>query len=47
MKLFARTNKETTQSRIRSVHNMLLTQGLGGTLEYLCTFSVFSVLSEA
>jgi hypothetical protein len=27
--------------------NMLLTCGIGGTLEYLCTFSVFSVLSEA
>ena len=47
MKLFAKDNKEVAQSSFRSIRNMLLTQGLGGTLEYFCTFSVFSVLSEA
>lgn len=44
MKLFAKDNKEVAPGSIR---NMLFTQGLGGTLEYFCTFSVFSVLSEA
>jgi hypothetical protein len=47
MKLFAKDNKEVTQNSFRSIRNMLFTQGLGGTLEYFCTFSVFSVLSEA
>ncbi len=47
MKLFAKDNKEVTHNSLRSIRNMLLTQGLGGTLEYFCTFSVFSVLSEA
>jgi len=28
-----------------SIRNLLFTQGIGGTLEYFCTFSVFSVLS--
>lgn len=30
----------------RSIVDMLLTCGIGGTLDYLCTFSAFSVLSE-
>jgi hypothetical protein len=30
-----------------SIRTLLLTHGIGGTLDYLCTFSVFSVLSAA
>ena len=37
--------KENTEKVAFSIHTLLLTQGLGRTLEYLCTFSVFSVLS--
>ncbi len=29
-----------------SIHDMLMRQGFGRTLEYYCTLSVFSVLSE-
>ena len=46
MKLFAK-NPENSRSNFQSIRTLLLTQGLGGTLEYFCTFSVFSVLSEA
>jgi hypothetical protein len=28
-----------------SIRTLLLTYGIGGALDYLCTFSVFSVLS--
>ena len=37
--------KENTEKVAFSIHTLLLTQGFGRTLEYLCTFSVFSVLS--
>jgi hypothetical protein len=37
--------KENTENVAFSIHTLLLTQGFGRTLEYLCTFSVFSVLS--
>lgn len=47
MKLFAKDKNEVTQNCLRSIRTMLLTQGFGVTLEYFCTFSVFSVLSEA
>ncbi len=46
MKLFAR-KPEHSRNDFRSIRAMLFTQGLGGTLDYFCTFSVFSVLSEA
>ena len=46
MKLFAR-NPERSRNNFQSIRAMLFTQGLGGTLDYFCTFSVFSVLSEA
>ena len=46
MKLFAK-KPEDSRNSFRSIRTLLLTQGLGGTLEYFCTFSVFSVLSEA
>jgi hypothetical protein len=45
MKLF--TKKTNDHYNFRSIRAMLFTQGLGGTLDYFCTFSVFSVLSEA
>ena len=45
-KLFAR-KPEYSRNDFRSIHTLLLTQGLVKTLDYLCTFSVFSVLSEA
>lgn len=47
MNLFTGGKKEVTEKRARSIRSMLFTQGLGATLEYFCTFSVFSVLSEA
>ena len=31
----------------RSILDMLLRWGIGRTLDYFCTFSAFSVLSEA
>jgi len=37
--------KENTEKVAYSIHNMLFTQGFGRTLEYFCSFSVFSVLS--
>ena len=43
MKLFAKDNKEVAHNRLHSIRSMLLTQGLGGTLDYFCTFSVFSI----
>ncbi len=46
MKLFTK-NPEDSRNNFRSIRTLLLTQGLGGTLDYFCTFSVFSVLSEA
>jgi hypothetical protein len=40
--------RRTTRCKNRpSLRALLLTQGIGGTLDYLCTFSVFSVLSAA
>lgn len=47
MKLFAKDKNEVTQNSFRSIRTMLFTQGFGVTLDYFCTFSVFSVLSEA
>lgn len=46
MKLFAKKT-EDSRNNFRSIRAMLFSQGLGGTLDYFCTFSVFSVLSEA
>lgn len=46
MKLFTKKTQDSRNSS-RSIRAMLFTQGLGGTLDYFCTFSVFSVLSEA
>jgi len=43
MKLFAKDHNEITRNSLHSIRTMLLTQGLGGTLEYFCTFSVFSI----
>lgn len=43
MKLFAKDNKKVAQNNLHSIRSMLLTQGLGGTLDYFCTFSVFSI----
>ncbi len=34
---------EVTEKIADSIHTMLLTQGFGRTLEYFCTFSVFSI----
>ena len=40
--------RKTAKEKVAgSILDMLLTYGIGGTLDYLCTFSVFSVLSEA
>jgi hypothetical protein len=39
--------KNAKEKTVHSILDMLLTHGLGGTLDYLCTFSAFSVLSEA
>ena len=47
MKLFAKDKTEVAQYSFRSIPTMLFTQGFGVTLNYFCTFSVFSVLSEA
>jgi len=38
---------KNAKEKTRSILDMLLTRGIGGTLDYLCTFSAFSVLSEA
>jgi hypothetical protein len=43
MKLFVREHTEVTEISLRSIHTMLLTQGFGRTLDYFCTFSVFSI----
>ena len=37
--------KENTEKVAYSIYTLLFTQGFGRTLEYFCTFSVFSVLS--
>jgi hypothetical protein len=42
MKKLATENAEKVACSIRT---LLFTQGFGKTLEYFCTFSVFSVLS--
>lgn len=43
MKLFTPGNAEVADNSLRSIRAMLLTQGFGRTLEYFCTFSVFSI----
>ncbi len=43
MKLFAPKNNEVTENSVRSIRTLLLTQGFGRTLDYFCTFSVFSI----
>jgi hypothetical protein len=42
MKRFAAKRIDATEY---SFHSLLFTRGFGKTLEYYCTFSVFSVLS--
>ena len=42
--LLPRTAKNTEKVAY-SIRTLLFTQGFGKTLEYFCTFSVFSVLS--
>jgi hypothetical protein len=37
--------KIATEKVTYSIHKLLLTRGFGRTLEYFCSFSVFSVLS--
>ncbi len=37
--------KAAKEKVARSILDMLLAYGIGGTLDYLCTFSAFSVLS--
>jgi hypothetical protein len=37
--------KPVTEKIAFSIRTLLFTQGFSRTLEYLCTFSVFSVLS--
>lgn len=43
MKLFATGNSEGADNSLRSISTLLFTQGFGRTLEYFCTFSVFSI----
>ncbi len=43
MRLFAPGNAKVADNSLRSIHSMLLTQGFGRTLEYFCTFPVFSI----
>jgi hypothetical protein len=43
MKLFTAERTDVTEKSFRSIRNLLLTQGFGKTLEYYCTFSVFSI----
>ena len=47
MKIPAPKHRATRCKNPPSLRTLLLTQGIGGTLDYLCTFSVFSVLSAA
>lgn len=47
MRLFTQDSSKVNQNSFRSIRAMLFTRGFGGTLDYFCTFSVFSVLSEA
>lgn len=47
MRSFAAEHFETEQHSIASLFGLLLSQGLGKTLEQLCTISVFSILSPA
>ena len=42
-----KTAKEATERGSPSIRTLLLTHGICGALDYLCTFSVFSVLSAA
>jgi hypothetical protein len=44
MKPFA---TEHTDKCTLSIRTLLLIRGIGGTLDYFCTFSAFSVLSSA
>ncbi len=37
--------KNAAENVTYSIRTLLFTQGFGRTLEYLCSFSVFSVLS--
>ena len=43
MKKPATENAEPTEKIAYSIHTLLFTQGFGRTLEYFCTFSVFSI----
>jgi hypothetical protein len=45
MKKFPKSNIEITEQNFRSISTLLFTRGFGRTLDYFCTFSVFSVLS--
>jgi hypothetical protein len=43
MKLFIKDKDQFSENSIRSIRTLLLTQGFGRTLDYFCTFSVFSI----
>ena len=45
MKILAAKKSGLTEKAAYSISTRLFTQGFGRTLEYLCTISVFSVLS--
>jgi hypothetical protein len=45
MKRFTANKNEVAEKNFRGIYTLLFTQGFGRTLDYFCTFSVFSVLS--
>ncbi|BCK88390.1 hypothetical protein MIZ01_2194 [Sideroxyarcus emersonii] len=47
MRKTAAGNAAVSEKTTPSIRSLLLTCGIGGALDYLCTFSVFSVLSAA
>lgn len=47
MRRLAAGNPSAAEKASPSIRSLLLTCGIGGALDYLCTFSVFSVLSAA
>ena len=45
MKIIVLQNRRRARQSARGIRDMLMRQGFGKTLDYLCTFSAFSVLS--
>ena len=43
MNLFSAASTGIVGNELRSIRTMLLTEGFGSTLEYLCTISAFSL----